>query len=107
MAETSGELEQKLMGILSDPNAIAGIMNVIKGLGVGSATQTASAESTADLPPVAQSALEIIPTVAQTSQIDRTSPRGGRLADDLGLLYAIKPFLSEERAQKVIRLLRF
>lgn len=137
MSEGGNNIENKLMSVLSDPTAMATIMNLVKSLGnagAGAQSQTANenrsslnengAVSTgsaldgginsgadsgavsafaqmnqqgADVkPPVPMAdSSQVLPTMARRDRADEHTNRS------LGLLLALKPFLSNERAQKL------
>ena len=135
MSEGNKDIENKLMNVLSDPTAMATIMNLVKSLGSAGARDR-SHSTNENLPPVNESistgsALESgiktdadtgavsafaqmnqqgtdfkppvqmadysesIPTMARRDRTDEHTNRS------LGLLLALKPFLSNERAQKL------
>ncbi len=89
-------IESKLGAILSDPSAMAGIMNIVKGLSGDTKPHEGgdTYESKAD----ADKSRDSIPAAVSYPNI-RPKPKDS--ARNIGLLCALRPFLCEERAKKL------
>ena len=103
MNDSPNDIERKLAGILSDPDAMSSIINIVKGLGGGQSQKTdsnpiAPAVAPATIPASAQAGDNLENSVpAFSGYVQKNSFDNKSLA----LLLAIKPFLSCERAQKL------
>ncbi|MBQ7821379.1 MAG: hypothetical protein IJ391_03760 [Clostridia bacterium] len=111
MSESDNNLERKLMSMLSDPTAMAGIMNLVKSLGVKGSDppkETFSSTNVTSNEAVPAGAFEQIAQSENKSLEVPALPAFGNInhhdefsSKSLGLLLAIKPFLSRDRAQKL------
>jgi hypothetical protein len=84
--------EDKLSAILSNPEALAGIMNIAKGLG-----QQQSAAKESPKPQIIESSNQTVPAISQGN----FGFQSGQSFKGLELLLAIKPFLDRERADRL------
>lgn len=105
MNENGTDLEQGLNRILSDPAALASIMNIVSGLSKNTGnTQTnhsGNAGSETEVTPDALQASTRTPADAPVNVPAPQTVKNDRFNNSLGLLCAIKPFLDTERAQKL------
>ncbi len=103
MSLNSSELEKKIGGLLADPEALAGIINMVKKLGPltspgdkGGFAEPIETQAAETISPAVQSVLsENVFGSHQTSSNDIISARS------IGLLLALKPFLSENKCEKI------
>ena len=103
------EFDEKLNSILSDPSAMAQIMQLAQSLSGGQEQQSAPPSPPAPSPPPAASfssllggmdsgmLLKLLPLIQEL---------GGQDSNARNLLYALRPYLREERQQKVERALQ-
>ena len=89
------DLEQTIGRILGDPEAMAGILSMAKGLGLG----TPPPDSGADPPPQEQTP----PDSAISALLAEAGQLGGK---HTALLQALRPILREERREKLDRAVR-
>ena len=85
------DLESKISDILSDPDAMAGILSMAKSLGLGASEPT-------ETPPPADQDNAIPDTVAGL-----LSAAGHLNGKQAALLQALRPFLKESRRRKIDR----
>ncbi len=101
MNEGSNDLEKKLGSILSDPGAMESIMNLVKNLGSNSSqnnnTHTMPESNVIDV--FGSNFNESIAPVGNPSKSYGNKDYFDNRS--VGLLLAIKPFLSHDRAQKL------
>lgn len=87
------DLSEKIRAVLSDPESAAKIASIASSLGVSGA---------AEKPPPQEDAPAVVPTAALSAQ-----PPYNRGNDkNAALLHAIKPFLREEKRDKLDSLIR-
>ncbi len=95
------DFESKINGILSDPEALSGIINAVKGLGLAQSAQNASQILPKPNP---------IESISEASTTDALSVIGKAFGDEkegiissksIGLLLALRPFLSAEKRDKI------
>ena len=103
------DFDEKLNSILSDPSAMAQIMQLAQSLSGGQEQQSAPPSPPAPSPPPAASfssllggmdsgmLLKLLPLIQEL---------GGQDSNARNLLYALRPYLREERQQKVERALQ-
>ena len=103
------EFDEKLNSILSDPRAMAQIMQLAQSLSGGQEQQSAPPPPPAPSPPPTASfssllggmdsgmLLKLLPLIQEL---------GGQDSNARNLLYALRPYLREERQQKVERALQ-
>lgn len=103
------EFDEKLNSILSDPSAMAQIMQLAQSLSGGQEQQSAPPPPPAPSPPPTASfssllggmdsgmLLKLLPLIQEL---------GGQDSNARNLLYALRPYLREERQQKVERALQ-
>lgn len=84
--------EDKLSAILSNPEALAGIMNIAKGLGLQSSTPKDEPKAQ-----IIENTNETVPAISQGN----FGFHQGKSFKGLDLLLAIKPFLDRERADRL------
>ncbi len=92
MSESNESLENRLSGILSDPGAMSSIMNIINNIKASPGSHDAVSAITP-----AQSTVH---NEIHNNQFP-TNQSHGFDSKSIGLLYAIKPFLNDERAKKL------
>lgn len=97
MSENSNNFEEKISAILSNPEAMASIINIAKGLGLQNNTATDKENDTAQKSIIDTEAKEIsaVPVVSKPNSIE------DKTAKSIALLCAIKPFLDNERAERI------
>ncbi|MCI8527195.1 MAG: hypothetical protein HFF17_15085 [Oscillospiraceae bacterium] len=88
------DLEQTIGRILGDPEAMNGILEMAKGLGLG-APPPAEEGDASPAPPVSDSAVAAL--------LSEAGNLGGK---HTALLQALKPFLREDRREKLDRAVR-
>lgn len=93
------DLESKISGLLSDPEALSSIINVVKGLSGASLAPANSAASTTK-PQVLTENTEIstVPTLNNNVYNEKDEIFS---AKSIGLLLALRPFLSEGKREKI------
>ena len=92
MNEQNDSLENRLSGILSDPGALSGIMNIINNI------------KAPTVKPVADNPVTQVQSIGHNDINNNqfvTNQSHGFDSKSIGLLYAIKPFLNDERARKL------
>ena len=103
MSQNSSEFEKKIGSLLADPDALAGIINMVRKLG----PLTTSEEKSTYSKPIETQATESSKTIAQSGlsenifdshQFAKNDIASGK---SIGLLLALKPFLSENKCEKI------
>ncbi len=103
MSQNSSEFEKRIGSLLADPEALAGIINMVKKLG----PLTSSEEKTTFTNPIETQATESNQPIAQnvfsenifdSHQFANNDIVSGR---SIGLLLALKPFLSKNKCEKI------
>ena len=101
MSESPNDLEKKLAGILSDPGAMSSIMSIVKGLGANN-LQNNNTKIEPENTEVEAFAPTFNDNISPVSAFSKPhGHKNGFENRSIGLLLAIKPFLSHEKAQKL------
>ena len=100
MSENSSDLEKKLMTILSNPEALSGIIAIAKGLGAAKSENTDPAPLETTAVQKNENAPEAVAAFNQNPLHIQTNGHG--ISDkSVGLLLSLKPFLSNSKAEKL------
>ena len=102
------DFDEKLNSLLSNPDAMAQIMQLAQSLG-GETSAPPQAESPKATPPPARDLLSTLTGGADPSLMLKLLPLVQELGQDSGarrLLYALQPYLKPERQDKVERALQ-
>ena len=107
MSDNGNDIERKLMGVLSDPSAMASIMSLVKSLGGNQGQSEPNTPVKEDAEPSVPTIANVAPVESKTAELQAVNTFGQFHHNDefnnksLGLLLAIKPFLIHERAEKL------
>ena len=103
MSRNSSEFEKKIGSLLDDPEALAGIISMVKKLG----PLTLSEEKSTDSEPIQTQATELNEPTAQSVLSENILSSHSKTHNEaistksIGLLLALKPFLSENKCEKI------
>ena len=101
MNEGSNDLDKKLSGILSDPKAMASIMNIVKNLSTNN-PQSNNMNNLHESNAIDVFAPSFDESIAPVGNLSKSYGDKNEFDNrSIGLLLAIKPFLSHDRAQKL------
>ncbi len=105
MSENQNGFEDKLSAILSNPEALSGILNIAKNLG-NEQNNKAKASNTPGHGKQAPIETDVVELESVMAHQSNEGTHNKASADSLALLCAIKPFLDFERASRLDKIMQ-